>query len=509
MLNYLTFGLIFFFTYIATSRVTYGQVIPDTPIQEDEIEQIKPDEMITVPPSQGQTITEIRVRFVDKDDQPVEGKTRPEIIQREFKLKPGDVYNSELAKTGLAGVNNLIIVKRASLSLEPSTVDNQENEVVMVVKVEENNQFFFTFGLTLNPPTALQGSARPVTVLPISNRPGGFGGGVRFGLLNLGGTNKAISLGVEGGEKTLGLDLDYRDFFRHDRGFAANINIRQGVETEFDGGDNEVDLPNGSDPWVYRFGGGVEYFFPLTRNFQGALGVSYRVVSVRDGLFAKTLQPVDEEGNSLTFSNDGQDTLLTINFASALDKRDNSLDPSEGYRLLFGVDQSIPVGDANILYSRLAANYTQYVPLPLFGFTQGNRTFVFNLQGGTLIGDLPPYEAFTLGGGTSVRGYSSGEVGTGRSFIQSTVEYRFPIANFNAFKDRYNLAGSLFVDYATDLGSGDTFKGEPAIVRDKPGSGLGYGLGLRLPSRFGTLRLEFALNDQGESAVYFNIGDRF
>jgi len=165
------------------------------------------------------------------------------------------------------------------------------------------------------------------------------------------------------------------------------------------------------------------------------------------------------------------------------------------------MDQSVPVGEADIIFNRVNGSYTQYVPMELFGFTSGDQTLVFNLQGGTVIGDLPAYEAFSLGGGSSVRGYQSGEVGAGRSYLQATAEYRFPVFTW--------LGGRIFADYATDLGSGDTVTGEPGEVRDKPGSGLGYGVGVRVRSPFGPVQVDFGLNDQGDSQVHFGVGERF
>ena len=471
----------------------------------------------TVPASKGEIIVEIEVRFVDKQGNPTEGKTRPDIITREFDFQPGDIYDAEIARKGLERVNKLVFVNQATLTLEPAFIfdlDRQESSsevdrVVMIVTVEESNTFFFAFGLTLQPPTALQGSARPTTVIPMSNKANGLSSGVRFGVLNLGGDNQALTLGLEGGQQNFGLDLDYRKFIKHDRGYAVNFFTRKGVEPEFDGGDRDVDLPGGDDPWVDRLGGEVEFFRPIVGDFQGALGVSYQLVSVRNRAFTSRLNPVDELGNPLTISNDGQDELLTINFATALDRRNSKSNTTKGYRFLFQTDQSIPVGDASILSNRLAANYTQYLPLPLFGFSEGARTLVLNLQGGTIIGDLPPYEAFNLGGSSSVRGYGGGELGTGRSFVQATAEYRFPIFSLNAFKEKLDVGGTLFVDYATDLGSGDTVTGEPAIVRDKPGHGLGYGAGLRTITPIGVVRLEVGFNDRGDSEIILNIGDRF
>lgn len=93
------------------------------------------------------------------------------------------------------------------------------------------------------------------------------------------------------------------------------------------------------------------------------------------------------------------------------------------------------------------------------------------------------------------------EVGAGRSYLKATAEYRFPVLTW--------LGGRIFADYATDLGSGDTVTGEPGEVRDKPGSGFGYGVGLRVRSPFGPVQVDFGLNDQGDSQVHFGVGERF
>ena len=371
------------------------------------------------------------------------------------------------------------------------------------------NSFFFSFGSTLPRSTALQGPARPVTVVPQSNQPGGIAAGARLGFANLGGNNQTLSLSIEGGEQVLGFDLDFRQFLADGSGYAVNFANQRGVETEFDRGRNDVDTPSGDDPFVHRLGGGVEYFRTLAPNVEGAIGISYQRISVRDSLFTSGIEPEDELGNRLTVSDDGQDDLLTINVAAGWDRRDDPQFPTDGYRLLLGMDQSIPIGDADILFNRLSANYTQYVPLNLFGFAEGPQTLVLNAQGGTIIGDAPPYEAFSLGGPSSVRGYDSGGLGTGRSFIQATAEYRFPIFDLTLFQEDIDVGGTLFFDYATDLGSGDTVIGEPAEARDKPGNGFGYGVGLRALTPIGPVRLEFGLNDEGSSQVIFNVGDRF
>ena len=44
-----------------------------------------------------------------------------------------------------------------------------------------------------------------------------------------------------------------------------------------------------------------------------------------------------------------------------------------------------------------------------------------------IFGDLPPYEAFPIGGTNSVRGYSEGGVGSGRNYVAGTAELHWPL----------------------------------------------------------------------------------
>jgi outer membrane protein insertion porin family len=152
--------------------------------------------------------------------------------------------------------------------------------------------------------------------------------------------------------------------------------------------------------------------------------------------------------------------------------------------------------------TKMRGSFTQYVPVKLINFNPGSQSLLFNLQGGTILGDLPPYEAFSLGGTSGVRGYEEGDVGSGRSYVQATAEYRFPIVSF--------LGLGIFADYGTDLGTANSVPGNPAGVRSKPGNGFGYGAGLRvLQTPIGTVRLDYALNDRNETRIQFGLGERF
>lgn len=57
-------------------------------------------------------------------------------------------------------------------------------------------------------------------------------------------------------------------------------------------------------------------------------------------------------------------------------------------------------------------------------------TFSFyRLTGGSIVGDMAPYQAFAIGGLGSVRGYGEGAVGSGRSCLVANNELAFPIVS--------------------------------------------------------------------------------
>ena len=448
------------------------------------------------------TIANIQVRTIDES-----GTLHSIGDAREFRralnLEPGDRYDPQAVKISLAKVEGF--AEQIILTTSP-TADPQQ--IALVITVQEPNALFYGFG-RVPEPTALRGPLRPDVTDTVSDRAVGFSIGAYGGVANIGNSGQSLAVGVVGGVNALGIELDYTYQLDESSGVAINFANQRGVETEFDKGQIDIDTPSGNDPWVHRIGGGAEYFREFNPALSGAVGLSYQRITVRDAAFSDDTFAFDEVGNPLTVSDGGTDDLLTINLVGELDYRDDPINPASGSRLLVGVDQSIPVGNASLFFNRLSASYTYFMPLNLFGFAQGDRTLVLNAQGGTIIGDAPPYEAFSLGGPNSVRGYERGEVGSGRSFVQTTAEYRFPIANFNAFNRAINLGGTLFTDFGSDLGSGNTVIGVPAEARDKPGNGFGAGIGLRAVTDFATGRAELGVNDQGDINVLFSVGDRF
>ncbi|MEM9537697.1 MAG: BamA/TamA family outer membrane protein [Cyanobacteria bacterium P01_E01_bin.45] len=368
--------------------------------------------------------------------------------------------------------------------------------------------FSYGFGSKIGEPNALQGGTRLRTVSTAGQRAVVFpvAGFAEQGL----GIGRRLLLEAVLDPQNFGADLSVAFTPTSIPGqFGINLQNQSSRVGAFENGNDDVELTSGANPWVNRIGGGVEYFQPLNSIVDIAGGVNYQTVSVREGMFTSSVAAVDELGNPVTVSDDGIDPLLTVNVATTIGTLDDASFPTSGTRFRIGLDQSIPVGDASITMSRLSANWSQFIPLNGADDERRAHTLILNVQGGTILGDAPPYEAFSLGGAFSVRGFNSGEIGTGRSYISTAAEYRYPIGSVTLFGQDFSFRGSIFTDFGSTLDSQGAVIGRPGEVRDKDGDGVGYGIGFLARSPIGLFRVEPTFNNRGDFILHFQASDRF
>ncbi|KJH69864.1 BamA/OMP85 family outer membrane protein [Aliterella atlantica] len=439
-----------------------------------------PEGILTIDVSEG-IVNSVSFRFLNRDGkptndrgEPILGRTKQEFLRREVKIQPGDVLSDRAIEEDLRQLYRTGLFRTVNVVLQ-----NAPNQVDVIYDLTEK---------------------------PTRNIGGGGGYDDDTGIyveldyqdFNFGGINDSVGIDVQASRRELQFATNFTSPYRASEpnrlGYQITAFRRRGTSQTFDG---IIDLANGSNPREGRFGGGISVQRPIN-DWQASLGFNYTRVSIRDR--DGNISPTDELGNPLSFSGTGIDDILALSFSATKDDRNDPKNPTQGSVISFSTEQSIPFGEGNIAMNRLQANYIQYIPVEILG-TSDREVLAFNLQGGTTIGDLPPYQAFNLGGLNSVRAYGEGEVGSGRSYVLASAEYRFPI-----FRP---VGGVIFADFASDLGSGDTVLGEPAVVRSKPGSGFSYGAGLRIESPIGLLRADFGINNRGESQVQFGIGQRF
>ncbi|MBH8551072.1 outer membrane protein assembly factor [Nostocaceae cyanobacterium CENA357] len=447
-----------------------------------QVLSIKPNRqgILTVNVAEG-LVGNIKFRFVndegktfDSKGEPVAGRTKTDFLQQQLKLKPGQIFQENTVQQDIQQLYSTGLFETVNVALE-----GDANKVDLVYELKE-------YG------------ARAINVGGSYNADQGLIGTLNYKDQNINGANDTLSANLGLSARDFQFDTRFTSPYRStnpDRlGYSVNAFRRREISETFD---DDIKLANGDKVREGQIGGSISLQRPID-DWDTSLGFNYTRTSIRDR--DGNVTPTDAQGNPLSASGTGIDDLTTVSFSATKDQRNNPNNPTQGSLLSLSTEQSVPIGQGNISLNRLRANYSQYTPVKLFN-SQQPQVFALNLQAGTVIGDLPPYESFNLGGSNSVRGYDSGDVGNGRSYVLASAEYRFPILPI--------VGGVLFADFASDLGSGDTVLGDPAGVRDKPGSGFGYGAGVRLDSPLGLIRADYGVNDQGESRVHLGIGQRF
>jgi outer membrane protein insertion porin family len=432
-------------------------------------------------------IDDIQIRFVDEfgrtvDDKGnvIKGKTKTSLIQQEIKSKVGDIFQAANLQKDLQNLLKTGLFKDAGI-----TIEGDENKSIVVYNLIEGANKQANLGGGFSNDSGLYGSAT-------------------YNDRNFLGLGKQLGGNITIGTKDIQFDGKFSNPYRESDpnrwGYSVNAFRQRGGSRVFD---DDILLANGDSVREGRIGAGVTFNRGFGKGWDGSVGLNYARISQSDG--SGSIVSTDVLGNPLSVSGTGVDNAVNLGFGLSRDRRDNPNDPKSGSLLLLTSEQGIPIAKGSTGANKLTANYSQYLPISLFNKNKDDRSkqevLAFNVQGGTTIGQLAPYNAFTLGGLNSVRGYGQGEVGTSRSFIQASAEYRFPILSA--------VGGTLFADYATDLGSSASVPGQPGIDRGRPGSGLGVGAGVRVKSPIGTLRADWAFTSRGDNRIQFGIGEKF
>ncbi|HEX8300427.1 autotransporter assembly complex protein TamA [Sphingomonas sp.] len=185
------------------------------------------------------------------------------------------------------------------------------------------------------------------------------------------------------------------------------------------------------------------------------------------------------------------------------DRSDNLLNPTHGYRIKANVSPETSVRGSVRPYARLMLEGTYYRPVSN-NIVVAGRARVGSIPG---IGrdDLPPSRRYYGGGGGSVRGFGYQELGPrspdgrpvgGRSFNEFAIEARYRFGNYGIVP---------FID------AGQVYEG---VYPTGKGMRFGAGIGARLYTNFGPLRVDVATpigRKEGESkiALYISIGQAF
>ncbi len=478
--------------------------------------------------------------------QPIRGKTKPWVITREISLKAGQVFNRRNLEEDLKRLYGTGLFSDVKVTLRP--VPDNPGRITIVLGIVEQSTGSLSGGLGYSQSQGVFGQVQiqdsnllgRAWDLSTSFTYGQFGG-----LVDLTFTDPWIK-----GDRyrtafraKAFISRDVPQIFQsQDNGniltagnfyeppgttLSYNINSNNNpLGKTFDSiqeaidGDNDLSWFDyvGNSVVIQRVGGNLQFVRPLN----GGNPFKRAPWSIVLGLSGQDATPMDFAGTSSRygvssndFNNDGSQVstdsviclayncashnqLFGVRIAATMNNLNDPRNPTKGNFLSLGTEQFISVGPDSPTFNRLRASYTHYIPVNWLKIYKGckpkagevadcKQALAFQVSAGSVIGDLPPFEAFCLGGGNSVRGYYDCDLGVGRNFGEATIEYRFPIFSI--------ISGELFLDGGTTFGSQANVPGNPGGLLGKPGAGFSVGTGLIVTTPVGPLRLEVASQD--------------
>ena len=280
--------------------------------------------------------------------------------------------------------------------------------------------------------------------------------------------------------------------------------------------DAELDLPDWGRPdQILKVGGGI--YADDTNAYDddglGLRGTIERHFTKTSFIgYGATIDVVDTRENTAINANGiaiGENLKLAI-FSLigqfALDRSNDPLNPTRGWRLHVEADPTYVTGDRTLPYLTLQGQVSGYLPL------NADETTVIaaRLKLGSIVGgnipDVPADRRFFAGGGGSVRGFNY--QGVGPQLSDGT-----PIGGVSLFESsfevRQKVTGPWSVAAFVDAGSLG-----PTPAPDFSGIDVGAGVGVRYDLGFGPIRLDVATpvtRRKGDplAQLYISIGQSF
>lgn len=406
-------------------------------------------------------------------------KTKDYVVTREMKLKKGEPFNAKAARRSMQRVYNLGYFEDVNIKLNPG---REPNGVEVEISVVEMNTG--TFGIGAGYSNA-----------------DGFVGMVSIGDKNFRGIGDKINLRWEfGGEDNKNYDFSYTRPWLDDKETSATINLYD-ITNEY--ADYNID---GDEIARYdKKRRGQEITF--SRRTHNEFVSNYITIKNRDDIYKGPADGYEDDVNqyyekkfeqSLHFKKEWMPktpeerrkenfgVTRSITFGRVYDSRDNVYDPHEGKRIGYSVEWAGGMG-GDFDFTKWTADWRYYFR------AGGESVWALNLGAGYASGDMPLSQRFTMGGSDTLRGYEDDQF-RGNSMLKATLEYRFPIVK--------KVQGVLFTDngYAWDKRHEDEF--DMGLLKNS------YGVGLRINSPLGPVKLDYGYGEDG-GKFHFSFGGQF
>ncbi|PIP41913.1 outer membrane protein assembly factor BamA [Candidatus Desantisbacteria bacterium CG_4_8_14_3_um_filter_40_12] len=401
-------------------------------------------------------------------------KTKNNVIRRELLIKDGSLFDGQDVRLSRQRLINLGYFEEVNFNIKPGT---DEGKKILEIDVKEGKTGTFLF-------SAGYGS-----------QPGGFGS-IECVLNNLKGKGYAMNLKGELGENITNYEFGFTNPWFRD----IKPKTLVGIES-WHTSDKYTDYTS------LRKGVALRTSRDTSKHNSLSCKYKYEEVSMRN-MSANVSDSINDWKNKW-----GEKYVktsgLNLRFIRNTKMGEDIFNPNSGCFWDISSDLVGSILGGDIEYFKPTIDVTYYIPSWWkFVLAVHSRFGIITKLNGE---DAPPdYEKFRVGGHYSVRGYEERSICPqdnnknpegGEAVFVGNLEYRFPIAP-------KQLYGVLFAD------CGNVWKNTSGV--DFSGLKAGAGIGLRINSPIGPIRMDYAwrLNDvpgqvKGETKIHFGIGPSF
>jgi outer membrane protein insertion porin family len=410
-------------------------------------------------------------------------KTRTNVILREMRTKPGDLFNTQRFQRDISRLYNTgyfdQIVPEDSFAA-PGVID-------LTLKVKERPTGRLNVGFAIDSRRRLIGLAEVFET-------------------NFRGTGRTVGVNFQstGGRNGSSIELLFTEPYLDRHRTALSVSLYNKLvyrfTSNFFGGQLDPNLEQQYDE--RRRGITLGLSRPLNDLITASVGLRAEDVN--------TNRVATDQGGGF-IRQDG--TLTSLSLRGVYNNRDFDLDPAQGQYLALTLEpgftnirsaeqQFIDSGVVKLGQSSFVRASIDY---RLYYSPQGRRTqpddrrqvFAIRAYYGAISGTVPFFEQFFIGGAETLRGYPEDRF-WGKNAALLSVEFRQPIEK--AF------TAVFFVDI------GHAWGGYPSVndftQRGSFRPEVGYGLGIRVRTPLGPLRIDYGIGRDG-GRTHFSVGQVF
>lgn len=386
--------------------------------------------------------------FVNRIDIRGNSRTLDKVVRRELRIKEGDAYNASKVRISKARIDNLGYFENADVKVVPVATNTEKTNIQIDVKEKSTGAFNVGVGWS-----SYDGML--------------FETGVRE--RNIFGTGKTVGANVMFSQREAQYQVDLSDPYFLDSNVSAGISLFHTTEDNKDYSSYKSKTTGGrlSFGWHYT----------------DALGQSVSYTLKRD-----EVSDIDSDASQYIKGQEGKYSTSMIGQELYYDKRDNKMNPTQGYYLSLGTDYAGIGGDTK--FFRVNVMGIQYFPVA--------DEVVFSLRGDAgriwgLNGQSVRINNRYILGDSLLRGFEYGGVGAkqdgdylgGLWYTTASAELEFPLG----LPRELGIKGKVFTD-AGVLGKPDDYDASTMTYSDKLRMSVGTGIVWQSP--MGVINLDFA-----------------